>query len=293
MGGVGHTHDHVDWAERLPMLRHADEMKAGAFAKIAARLAEGLPDNGTVLDIGCGAGGMSSALATSLGQAGGRLVLVDAIPELLTAATEAATAALGSSNGTAAGVEAVEADAATEDLADRLPPADLIWASGVLHHLPDQQAALAGLARALRPGGTLAIAEGGLDSQCLPWDLGVGAPGLERRLLHARAEWLREMRATMPGTVSMPYGWNIALNRAGLVDVGSFSRLVEHPPPTSSRVREYVLNHLARLVEPEWVDEKDQEAVRVLTDPESPQYLGRRGDLYLLGAVTVHYGCSP
>jgi hypothetical protein len=151
------------------------------------------------------------------------------------------------------------------------------------------------LVRALRPGGVLAVAEGGLETQCLPWEFGVGKPGFERRLLAVRDDWFGEMRATMDGAVPMPYGWPVALRRAGLADVGSFSRLIDHPAPTTEAVRRFVVQHTTRLAETvgDRISEDDRQTADRLLDPTSPDYLGHRDDLYVLGARTVHFGRMP
>ncbi|GAA4660125.1 class I SAM-dependent methyltransferase [Amycolatopsis dongchuanensis] len=465
-----HTHDHIDWAARIPDLRRGDELHAAAFAEIARRLTANLPQGATVVDAGSGTGGMSAALAAELAvRGGGTLILVDAVPELLAVATETAAAAVeavggqpsviattathrvsahpahvhwpsqaqavraetassatghtapahadtahgseraagarseaadtalsgggperaaaraqsetaataplggperpaagaqpgtattnaepsggseraaGAQSGTAAAtdtappggperpaagaqpgtattdaphtgeagspagaaqpetltdpsrgvgpvrIEAVRADVAGRALGEIVPPADLVWAAAMVHHLPDQQAGISALASALAPGGLLTVAEGGLQTQTLPWDVGVGAPGLERRLLAIGDEWFGEMRSGMDGSVRMPYGWTTALTRAGLRSVGSFTALVDHPAPTTDLVRRFVLGHLTRLAETvdDRMSEDDRNAVRLLLDPEGPDYLGNRDDLYVLGTRTVHIG---
>ncbi|WP_370940084.1 methyltransferase domain-containing protein [Amycolatopsis sp. cg13] len=428
----GHTHDHIDWADRLVLLRAADTLDAPAQAAIAARLVAKLPANPTVIDLGCGAGGMSTHFAQALAtQQGGTIILVDATPELLheaeravRAAADAAqsnrhaaaaggsgsrsTASEGSNDrtttdgdaegrapegGTASAVEvragaadmaaadlavaggvaptaevrAVAADVAAADLAeaggvasavevravaadmaaadlaeaggvasavevravaadmaaadiaeagvtaptvevraivadladsalpDLLPAADLVWASRVVHHLPDQQAAMGTLAAVARAGGVVALAEGGLSFSCLPWDLGVGRPGLEDRLQAAQAEWFVGMREGIDGAVPMPYGWTVALERAGLADVSSFSALVDHPAPGPDGLADYVHHHLSRLAThgADHLAEEDRATLASLLDPDSSHYLGKRRDLFLLGARTVHHGRRP
>lgn len=143
-----HTHDDVDWAGRLTALRRLDALERDALTDVAKRLIDGLPKEPTVVDVGCGAGGMSLALANTLRQrGGGTLVLVDAVEELLAAAKDTVTAAGDST----VRVRTVIADAGSDKARELIPHADLIWAASVLHHLPDQQAAVNGLARALRP----------------------------------------------------------------------------------------------------------------------------------------------
>lgn len=285
---AAHTHDDIDWAERLAQLRMADALDAGALAPVARRLVGGLPDRPAVVDVGCGAGGMSVLFARELAQAGGgTVVLLDATPALLDAARRSVAEAAGD------GVEvvSVHGDLGDPGLAGQVPAADLVWASGVVHHVGDQQAALRTLAGLLQPGGVVAIGEGGLEMRCLPWDLGVGRPGLEQRLLAARAEWFAGMRAGLPGSVAMPYGWPRALREAGLEDVESFGALVDHPMPGSDLVREYVVHRIAWLAESaDQLAADDRAAVAALTDPDSPDFLGLRDDLFLFGAKAIHCG---
>ncbi len=352
-GMAAHTHDHIDWAERIPALRRADELHAATHAGIAARLVGRLGVQPVIVDAGSGAGGMSAAVAAELARrGGGTLVLVDAVPELLEVAEAAARAAIvrvnaeriarvdlespeaatrgeppaaqqqveleqaraelaGSavaatvgrahpgpeavSNAAFAGqvsIESIRADVASVDLAQLVQPADLVWAASMVHHLPDQQAGVDGLVTALKSGGTLALAEGSPPTYCLPWDLGVGEPGLERRLLAARDHSFGEMRAGMPGSVRMPYGWYTALVKAGLGQVGSFSCLVDLPAPPSQVVRNYVIEHITWLASDgdELLTQEDRDVLRRLLDPADPEYLGSREDIYVLGTQTVHFG---
>jgi SAM-dependent methyltransferase len=296
---AGHTHDGIDWASRLIALRRADELAADALRVVARRLVRSLPDNPTVLDIGSGAGGMSVALVEALcARGGGTVVLVDAVPELLDAATNAArTAATYESDTktTTVHVRPVLADLAAENTIDFAPPADLVWASRVVHHLPDQRQGVARLVDSLAPGGWLALAEGGLEPKFLPWDLGVGEPGLPERLVQARVEWFGTMREQIPGAVRLPVGWNLVLAEAGLLDVSAFSFLVDHPAPAKPTVREFATDRLKFLfdVGADRLHPADRAAVRRLLDPQDAQYIGLRDDVFLLQADTVHLGRKP
>lgn len=290
-----HTHDNIDWPTRLASLRRADDLDAKYDRHVADRLVGLLDANAepVIVDIGSGGGGMSAAFAGALAaRGGGRVVLSDAVDELLDAATAHVRDVAA---GTPVAVEAVRADASSEHLADQLPSADLVWASRVVHHLPDQQKAIDGLARVLAPGGWLALCEGGLATRCLPWDLGIGEPGLGNRLTSARDNWFVGMRAEMHGVQSLPVGWNKALEAAGLTGVFSFSYVIDHPAPASSAVRLSVVDWMTWLfgVGEDQLSDTDRETVARLLDPADPAYVGARDDVFILGASTVYLGQKP
>jgi SAM-dependent methyltransferase len=290
-----HTHDGIDWMARLSGLRKADQVDAPAAREVADRLIEKTPRGCTVLDVGSGAGGMSVALIEAMSQhGGGRIVLVDATPELLESAGELAR------DTAAAHGDAVTVDTTLVDLADRdslalVPKAGLLWAANVVHHLPDQQQTLADLAGLLNSVGCLALSEGGLPLRCLPWDIGVGDPGLHERLSAVQGNWFRTMRADMPDAVPLPYGWNRALANVGLVGVTAFSYLIDQPAPATEPVRESVLKWLewmGQIGEGQLTD-SDIDTVRRLLDDADPAYVGNRDDVFMLTARTVHLGWAP
>ncbi|MFL6145205.1 MAG: class I SAM-dependent methyltransferase [Labedaea sp.] len=288
---TSHTHDGIDWTTRLSAMRRADEIDADVHHAIAERVVGLVGAGATLVDIGPGAGGMSAMLATALIKAGGgRVVLVDAVPELL----EAARSHVGLAVAGVPGIEvsAVQVDAASDALPDLVSGADLVWASRVVHHLPDQQQGIAGLVRVLAPGGWLALSEGGLGIRCLPWDVGVGEPGLADRLAAVHDAWFADMRAGMPGAVRMPYGWNTALANAGLVDVSSSTYLTDRPAPAPEVVRQSVADWLSwyAAMAGERLNQLDQIAVSRLLDPVDPAYVGARDDVFILRAATVHLG---
>jgi SAM-dependent methyltransferase len=173
-----------------------------------------------------------------------------------------------------------------------LPAADLIWASNVAHHLPDQRQAVAALAGWLAPGGCLALCEGGLSMRCLPWDLGVGEPGLQDRLIAAHGTWFHRMRTEMPGAVRLTVGWNQVLADAGLSGVTAFSFLVDVPAPLTDVGRAAVINWLAWMTRAasELLDPADVATLNRLLDEHDPAYVGRRDDIFLLKASTVYLG---
>jgi ubiquinone/menaquinone biosynthesis C-methylase UbiE len=290
-----HTHDDYDWVARLNDLRRSDSIRAEAHHTAANRLVAMLKQGATIVDIGSGAGGMAAQLGLALrAHGGGRMVLVDAVPELLEAAAEHVRDVL-SGPGETVTVDTVLSDATSETLPDQLPAADLVWASFVVHHLRDQQDGVNRLARLLTPDGWLALAEGGLGTQCLPWDLGVGEPGLIDRLQAARKAWFAKMRADMAGSVRLTVGWTRALSDAGLSDVTSFSYLVDHPAPVSEDVRTAAVDWLGFLahVSTDWLSEDDQVALTRLLDPADSAYVGVRDDLFYLASDTINLGRRP
>lgn len=279
----------MDWAAAVARLRANDDLLREEWGELARRLVQ--PQTRTVLDVGSGAGGMSAAFAEAIAGTGGTVVLIDSAPELL----DAAKARVRAAGAAQVEVRVVSADADSDELLDLVPQADLVFASLVMHHLPDQQRGLNRLAKLLNPGGRLAVVEIGLDERSLPWDLGVGEPGLEGRLTAARSEWFGEMRADMDGSVRLPVGWNLALANAGLVDVRAFSYLVDKPAPPTDEVREAVLQRLSSLreqVEPR-LSKTDLHTLDLLFDPRSEHYLGHRDDVFVLAAATIYLGTAP
>jgi SAM-dependent methyltransferase len=238
-----------------------------------------------VLDVGCGAGGAACAFAAALD--GGVVAGFDRDPRLLAIGRRrAADAGLA---GRLLGWFCARVDALPVEAGS----ADLVWASGVVHHLPDQQAAIGTLAALLRRGGRLAVAEGGLPLRCLPFDIGLGRVGLEARLDEARSRWFADMRNELRGP-PLPYGWPEGLRRAGLVDIRSRSFLAEVPPPLDDVGRQVAVRHLSSALTElgERLAPDDRDTVARLLDPDDPAYLGRRDDLMVTAARTLNVGTA-
>lgn len=108
----------------------------------------GIATGSKVLDVAAGAGGQSLAAARRAG-AGGRVLATDISPEILTYAAKAAAEA-GVTN-----IDTLEADG---EALDTLVAGsfDAVISRVGLIYFPDQQAALAGMRRALREGGRIA-----------------------------------------------------------------------------------------------------------------------------------------
>lgn len=295
----------IDWAEQAGRLRAAAQGEADWNAMVATSLVR--DSDKVAADIGCGGGGMAKALAEALPD-GTTVVAIDADPDVLEQAREH-TAGL-------VRCELASMDDGAEPLRRAIAaPADLIWASASVHHAADQQAAIDALASLLAPGGRLALAEGGLPARNLPWELGVGEPGLELRLDLAQDRWFKVMRDSLPGSVPMPYGWTEALTRAGLTGVTTRSILTEVSPPLSPERLEHVVSQFRHRVERltadaephghghghghhvpadvDWLSADDLAAWEQLLDPDDAHYLGRRTDLAVLSVRSIHVGHAP
>jgi SAM-dependent methyltransferase len=220
-------------------------------------------------------------LAESLPDA--RIVAVDVEPSLLDrVADRAARLRLTERVGT------LHADLA--DPGVLLPDADLIWAAGVVHHVGDQGAALSRLAARLRPGGVLAVAEGGLPGRFLPRDTGAGRPGLQARLDALMEDWFTERRGGRPGSVRVIDDWPRLLAGTGLTPLYSRTFLVDLPAPVSAEVRHHVRDMLARqrALLGDRIEPDDRSQLDQLLEPGGPRGVLRRPDVFLLAASTVH-----
>ena len=114
-----------------------------AYAEAVRRA--GVRPGDVVLDVGCGTGRALPALAAAVGPAG-RVIGLDLTPDMLGEAHR---------RGRDEAAVLVLADARRLPVADRA--VDVLFAAGLVHHLPDPAAGLAELARVARPGARLAI----------------------------------------------------------------------------------------------------------------------------------------
>ncbi len=290
MADHDHDHDHPTLGEQvreswLTSLAHNaafDRPWVEAATAWAVASARGGP--GPVVDVGCGAGGAAIAFA---GQAPGPVVAVDPDPRLVAVARDRAAEAR------VAGRVQLAA-AALGGLPLRPGRAAVVWASGVVHHVADQQAAVDELAGLARPGGVVVLVEGGLPLRCLPHDVGIGRPGLEARLDEARARWFTDLRAELGGP-PMPYGWPEALARAGLVDVRVRAFVAEATPALDPTGAEIARQHLASARDElgDRLAADDRATVARLLDPGDPAWLGGRDDLVVTAVRTVQIGTVP
>ncbi|GAB2630959.1 class I SAM-dependent methyltransferase [Nocardia goodfellowii] len=241
-----------------------------------------------VVDLGPGAGSATVALAQAVGERG-RVYAVDLDSTMLEATMTAARAA---------GVDG-RIRPILHDLERGAPPVrepvDALWSSACVHHTLDWEASVRALARLLRPGGVLCLAEGGLPARCLPWDVGVGLPGLEIRLDEAHNRWSTQWFSGRAGARRPRRGWAEIMTAAGLTAVTSRTALVDYPAPLSDDVRTVVLDELAARVNraKPYLHENDAAAWELLLDPTGAHWLGRRTDLALLTARTAFWGRAP
>ncbi|MBT2392215.1 class I SAM-dependent methyltransferase [Streptomyces sp. ISL-1] len=282
---MSHHHDttHIDWDELGPLLERGAELQTPLYRQAAAWLGELLPATGIrrILDIGSGPGVLTTLLAEAFPYA--EVVAVDATEPLLARARARAERA-------GFGDRIRTRHAEIPDQIGELGEADLIWAGNSVHHIGDQRAALGGFARLLRPGGLIAVVEGGLPTRHLPRDIGIGRPGLEGRIDAAAGEWFTRMRAELPGAKDEVEDWRALLGAAGLTPSGTRSFLLDIPAPAPEVVREQLVSAFTwqRKILDDLLPAEDLALLDRLLDPEDPQGLRHRPDAYLLTARTVH-----
>ncbi|MFH8344441.1 class I SAM-dependent methyltransferase [Streptomyces sp. NPDC018045] len=289
--GHGHHHDsaHMDWDALAAHLEGEAEFQTPLLEQATAWLRDLLtrsagpgPDAvGRVLDVGSGPGVTSCLLAHAFPRA--EIVAVDPTEALLERARErAARLGLGDRFRTQV--------AELPDAIDGIGDADLIWSSKALHHVGDQAAAVAALARRLRPGGLLVVSEGGLAPRMLPRDFGIGRPGFQTRLDAVQDDWFVRMRATLPGARAVVEDWPAILTSAGLRSPLSRSFLLDLPAPLDPAQRAQVTRQLSRFAEVigDGLDEEDRATLARLLDPTDPAGIDHRRDLFWLSAQTFH-----
>lgn len=277
-------HDDVDWAAQASLLAAWDDLDEPRLRAITTWL--GVSAGQVVVDVGSGAGGMAAVLVEAVGEAG-TVIVVDGSNELL-AVSRRRAGRIGHD------LRAAHADLERQPLGNVLSaePIDLVHASAVVHHLDDEVAAVHSFAGVVRPGGRVAVVEGGLGTRFLPSDCGIGEPGLETRLAAAQETWFwSEVRPT-PGTVRTGVGWGEVLRVAGLVDVESRSFLLDVPAPLGTTERDLVRSVLSGIVDrvADHLGRGDRATLARLVDPEDPLGVMRRDDVYVLDVRTVHVG---
>jgi len=304
--GAGQDAAAVDWEVLGPHLERGAEIRTPLYEEAADWLCALLQAPGSAGGVRSPAGGAAGSgvagrpvtvrriLDVGSGPGVVSCVLARAFPEAEVCAVDATDALL----------ERARARAARLGLADRihthraevpygldpLGGADLIWSSKALHHVGDQRGAVAALAGHLRPGGLLAISEGGLAPRYLPRDIGIGRPGLQARLDAAAEDWFTAMRAALPDATDTLEDWPAFLANAGLRTPRTRSFLLDLPAPLPDDVRRHIQSNLSRAMElyGDRLDADDLSTLTRLTDLYDPAGFTRRPDAFLLSAQTVH-----
>lgn len=274
-----HTHDHVDWGEHGPDLIADAEINAPMVDQALHWLTERVPRAGLVLDVGSGPGVAACRFAELL--PGATVLAADGSAPLVALARTRAER-LGLADRFAAREIKLP-----DGLAD-LPAADLIWVGGVAHHLPDPAEGIRSLAALLRPGGVLALREGGLPLQFLPSHADAGMTAR----INAVESGLSQSRTHPMGAVEPPRSWPELLAEAGLRAVQSRSFLLDLPAPLGEAARQQLARTLRRtrqMLDGHLTD-ADADRLDRLTDPEDPESVLRRADVFMLRAATIHTG---
>jgi SAM-dependent methyltransferase len=273
----------VDWAARGEEMERAAELDLDWLAPALRWLKDELRLGpvGRIVDLGSGPGVAAAELAAVFPSAA--VTAVDGARPLLERA-DARAYRLGVGDR----VTTLPLDLGDPAQWSALPRADLVWVSGVLHHLPDPAGAVVAIRDRLGRDGTLIAVEGGLPVRWAPEDLGFGRAGLQARLDAAVIEGLVSLPA--PHTVALNISWPALLRSAGFADVRTKSWLQEIPPPTPDRVRERIRGHLGTLRRSfgERLADDDRATLDRLLDPRDPAGLARRDDLFWLTARSLH-----
>ncbi|MEM7331373.1 MAG: class I SAM-dependent methyltransferase [Chloroflexota bacterium] len=239
-----------------------------------------------VLDAGCGRGEPALLFATR----GCQVVGVDADATMLESALQ-----LVSQVPFAGEIKLQQGDIA--QLRDADGTFDLVWTSAAIHHVADKVATVKELGHVLKPGGRLAIREGNLPLQFLPFDVGLTAPGLQDRLHVADNQWFVSMtQATQPEERPYPYGWLQLLHDAGFANIQARTFMLEALPPFTPTQTKFMTYHLWRTFERDrgiygpLLNEADRHALQQLLDPSSPHYVLARTDLHLRYSLCIYVG---
>lgn len=283
-GHAGHGGHAVSPEEMRRSLLIHDRVFERSHQEIASWLEVGREQR--VLDAGCGVGGMTVVFT----QLTASVEAIDLDEQNVAETWTRVNATAGAHN-----VSVATGDLTALNHADAT--FDLVWCSRVIHHVPDMVAAVRELVRVTRPGGTVAIREGGFPFRVLPDDIGVGERWLEDRLAAAGVGRFGRPREPEAGSVPYPYGWSQLLADAGLIDVQAKTFGFDSLSPLSPDEEAWVTHHWRRwLTREDWralLRPEDIEVMEQLLDPDSPHHLFRRTDLHLRAGLTVYTGRKP
>lgn len=257
----------------------------------AAVAAIGLRQGWRVLDAGCGPGGVLPTLYAGVAPTG-TVIGVDSSGVHVERARQLARE-YGLQD--AVRVEVV-------DLRDDLPvepgSCDAVWIADVLYPdtVGDSMAVVARLGRVLKPGGVMAVFYGNwLRPMYLP-----GYARLEHLICAARETmYARERVWQGPTHPERALAW---LEHAGLTSCSVEVFPVVHRQPLPDAVRQYITDailghHYAQAVAACGMDvgmtPEDEEAWRVLSSPQSPEFVLDQPDYYCVGCAILALGQRP
>jgi SAM-dependent methyltransferase len=258
---------------------HGHQRELTAWVRRLARDTAGR----VVVDLGAGTGTGTVALARRFDRA--VVHAVDASAAMLDRVAERAVV-----DGLADRIRTVHADLDAEW--PDVPPADLVWASLLLHEVADPARLLARVRDGLAPGGILAVVEMDGPPRFLPDDLhpDLASPGLADRLDDA---------VTHGGTGGPAHpDWAPWLRDAGLVDVATRVFRID-PDPTdpvaAAATLPYARAWLARVRDraADRLDAGDRAALDALLDDDGPHALARIPGVALHGTRTAYVGRRP
>jgi S-adenosylmethionine-dependent methyltransferase len=206
---------------------------------IAARAAQAGRTALDIVDVGAGTGGF----AVSMASLGHRVTVVDPSPDALAAARWRAAEAgvtLTEVQGEATDLPALVGEPGAGD-----GGADLVICHNVLEYVDSPSAALAAVARVLRPGGTVSV---------------LAANTVAAVLQRALAGKYAEARAMLPGTVPS----NTGPSNTGPSSAGSSSTGPAAPAGTTS-ARRFTLPELTALIEAAGLRAGDAHGIRIFS----------------------------
>ncbi len=280
-----HHHHEFD-AGQIHRLQQFDSVLEPMHREMVASLDIGPGSH--VLDAGCGGGGVTRLLAEAVGDAG-QVTALDIEPPLLEATQHLLAASPISSR-------VQYEQASIDDLPFPDGTFDLVWCSRVIHHMPDMVAAVREIRRVLKPGTRFAMREDGFLMGLLPFDIGLGEPGLDERINAVRAWDFAQVRPSIADSVHYPFGWTQLLRDAGFANVTARSFIFEALPPFGDELSNFVLRHWRQPLEEAetraWLSPEDREVLEKLVDPQSEYYLLRRNDLHFVKVSTVYLGIA-
>ncbi|GEP38838.1 hypothetical protein NPS01_25010 [Nocardioides psychrotolerans] len=276
MNPGGHPHPHSarrshphgdDRPSGLPTLLDLDaQVLAASLADARAdvrTLVEGRVR--TILDLGAGTGSGTFGLLQCF--PGAHALVLDQSDDMLQHVRDRARHL-----GVSSRVSTLRADL-DQGLPD-LPPVDVAWASGSLHHLAEPDVTLADIASVIRPGGLLAVIELTGHPRFLPDDT---AGGVAESNAHALLAGDRAV--DMP---TMGGDWRSRLSRAGLAAETERTIEVDLAPPLPPVAGDYAFALLTRIRDAVAgrLGLVDDEQLGLLLDGGTAD-VRRRGDLHV------------